>query len=64
MPIYEYRCQKCGARFDLLMRSMADRQAVICPQCGSEAVEKAVSLCAAGSRDRPTASASCTTGAT
>ena len=40
MPIYEYRCKKCGAEFEQV-RSMADmdrRRA--CPTCRSRATER------------------------
>ncbi len=37
MPIYEYRCTKCGKDFEL-MRSMSQmNEAALCPECGSEA---------------------------
>ncbi len=44
MPIYEYRCQKCGERFEKLVRTFSGQQSVVCPCCGSEEVQKAVSL--------------------
>lgn len=44
MPIYEYRCQKCGEKFDKLIRTSSDLQAVTCPHCGAEEVRKALSL--------------------
>lgn len=43
MPIYEYKCQRCGASFELLRRfSDADRD-LICPECRSEEVKRLVS---------------------
>ncbi len=37
MPIYEYRCGKCGSKFELLRSiSQADGEAA-CPQCKSAA---------------------------
>ncbi len=44
MPIYEYRCDKCGGQFELLVR--ADTRPA-CPQCGSAKVEKLFSAFAA-----------------
>lgn len=41
MPIYEYECQGCESRFEVLVRS-ADVPA--CPTCGSEALERVFSL--------------------
>jgi len=44
MPLYEYICQKCEARFDAL-RAMSDADAPIaCPACGSEETGRAISL--------------------
>jgi putative FmdB family regulatory protein len=35
MPIYEYRCEKCSAKFDVLT-SFAERdRAQVCPTCES-----------------------------
>ena len=33
MPIYEYRCDKCGDSFDVLQR-MSDDPLVTCEKCG------------------------------
>jgi putative FmdB family regulatory protein len=41
MPIYEYECQNCGKRTEVLQR-MADPPLAACPQCGGE-VKKLVS---------------------
>jgi putative FmdB family regulatory protein len=40
MPLYEYRCHKCGKRFEMLRRMQdADRE-LECPECRSEEVER------------------------
>ncbi len=44
MPIYEYKCEKCGRRFEELV--MNSSQKVACPDCDSESVEREFSLCA------------------
>ncbi|MBC7238035.1 MAG: zinc ribbon domain-containing protein [Chloroflexi bacterium] len=45
MPIYEYRCQECGAQFDKFVRSMKNEELVIeCPKCGSKECKKSFSL--------------------
>ncbi len=62
MPIYEYRCRKCGERFEKFVRSLAAQQSVECPRCGSQEVEKAVSLFGVGGGSRPSSSGSCSTG--
>lgn len=37
MPIYDFKCAKCGHRFDRLCPISARSQAA-CPKCGGEAV--------------------------
>lgn len=44
MPIYEYRCAECGEKFDKWQRSMSHTEDVRCPKCGSQWVNKAISL--------------------
>jgi putative FmdB family regulatory protein len=64
MPIYEYDCQTCGARFDKLVFSPARQNPIRCPECDSEDVGKRLSLISAasgGSREAGTSSAACTT---
>lgn len=42
MPIYEYRCERCGHQFELLQR-FDDPPRVECRSCGGEA-ERIISL--------------------
>ena len=42
MPIYEYRCNACGAQKEHLQK-MSDPQITACPQCGQETYEKLLS---------------------
>ncbi len=44
MPIFEYVCGECGARFEKLVRGSAQTAPIRCPRCGSEQVEKAISV--------------------
>jgi len=44
MPIYEYRCQQCGEKFEKLVRSFSSDPEVRCPKCGGRKVEKTFSL--------------------
>jgi len=39
MPIYEYRCGKCGNEFEYLHTKAGDEE-VACPECGGKKVEK------------------------
>ena len=41
MPLYEYRCPLCDARFEKLVRSWSEP--VACPDCASTEVEKQLS---------------------
>ena len=41
MPIYEFRCDACGERFERLVA--ADTGAVECPRCGAERTERVYS---------------------
>ncbi len=43
MPIYEYQCHDCEKPFELFVRSVSNPPPAVCPECGSEHVEKAVS---------------------
>jgi putative FmdB family regulatory protein len=44
MPIYEYRCQECGFKFDRFFRSMdAATEDVSCPDCGAGEVRRLIS---------------------
>ena len=47
MPIYEYECQECGARHEMLQK-ISDPPATECPACHANALKKLVS--AAGFR--------------
>ncbi|MBM3735715.1 MAG: zinc ribbon domain-containing protein [Acidobacteria bacterium] len=47
MPMYEYRCQECGRKYEQLRRfADADRD-LQCPECASERVERLLSAFAA-----------------
>ncbi|MFQ5875370.1 MAG: zinc ribbon domain-containing protein [Dehalococcoidia bacterium] len=67
MPIYEYRCQNCGEKFEKLVRSINGAEQVVCPGCQSESVERRLSAFATvGSSRAPNnswpLSSTCTTG--
>lgn len=51
MPIFEYRCQECGHRFDAFFRRAedAESEAPRCGKCGSPAVRKLFSVIGLGS---------------
>jgi putative FmdB family regulatory protein len=44
MPIHEYQCVECRAKFEKLVRSMSSPASQVkCPKCGKETVEKLLS---------------------
>lgn len=43
MPIFEYKCPKCGKEFEELVLSEA--KAVPCPACGATKTKKVLSKC-------------------
>lgn len=49
MPIYEYECVKCNARFEYLVRGSPEE--VICPKCGKKELRRLVSAFAFNSKD-------------
>lgn len=47
MPVYEFKCKKCDAQFEELMR-MNDSKKPICPECGAKQTERLLSLFSSG----------------
>jgi len=45
MPIYEFRCEKCGHEFERLQK-IADPDPEQCPACGKDAVSRLISAAA------------------
>jgi putative FmdB family regulatory protein len=39
MPLYEYQCQKCGERSEILQK-FSDPPAAHCPKCGADNLKK------------------------
>ena len=42
MPIYEYQCQECQHKLEVMQR-MSDARLTTCPTCGKESLTKLVS---------------------
>ncbi len=60
MPIYEYRCESCGGKFEELVFRRDEK--VVCKLCGAESVERLISAHAVGASsggDSPCASGAC-----
>lgn len=43
MPMFDFRCNDCGARFEELVRTRDGKDEVKCPGCGSEKVRREIS---------------------
>jgi putative FmdB family regulatory protein len=43
MPLFEYRCNECGRRFNLLVGMTAVKAKLACPKCGSKKATKLIS---------------------
>ena len=66
MPIYEYRCEECDHRFEILQRIGDGAEGLSCPDCGVSRLEKMFSTFAAaapeGSTVAPAMSGGCCQG--
>jgi putative FmdB family regulatory protein len=47
MPIYEYKCQDCGSRFEKLIRKSSEVAELECPSCGQKHLNQELSTFAA-----------------
>lgn len=49
MPIYEFKCVKCGNIFELLKLKKEDEEkGMSCPKCGAEEIERVLSVVSIG----------------
>ncbi len=53
MPLFEYRCKKCGAVTEVLVRRPADEDNVRCDACNSAKVAKMLSAAAVSVKHAP-----------
>ena len=51
MPIFEYRCDDCGTKFEKLVRN-SDAAGPVCPSCGEAHLKQELSTFAAHSGGR------------
>ena len=51
MPIYEYRCQNCKAKFSVLTRTFSEPPEVKCARCGAAEVKRLFSTFIRGRKD-------------
>ena len=59
MPIFEYRCEDCGTKFEKLVRR-SDTNSIECPSCGQTHLKQELSTFAAhAGGSKPSAAPSC-----
>lgn len=62
MPLFEYKCKKCGRKVEFLERGSGSSRHV-CPHCGGKDLQKLFSTFSAGRSDSSSDSgSSCPTG--
>ncbi|MFH1153713.1 MAG: zinc ribbon domain-containing protein [Pseudomonadota bacterium] len=44
MPIFEFKCSDCEEFFEFLLMNSNEEKEIKCPQCGSFALERVVSV--------------------
>ena len=63
MPMYEYRCDVCGERFEKLVRSASSQESIHCPSCGATETRKQFSTFASvGARSTASSASICAPG--
>jgi putative FmdB family regulatory protein len=48
MPIYEFKCVRCGKVFELLKLKKEEEKGMRCPACGSKEIERVLSVVSIG----------------
>lgn len=51
MPIYEYRCQKCGTVFDAIRKMDSADEPIACENCQSTETTRLLSKCVFNNQD-------------
>jgi putative FmdB family regulatory protein len=51
MPLFEFRCLKCGLQFEKLVRKTGAAGEVTCPMCNSRKVDELLSAFASPARN-------------
>jgi len=49
MPLYEFRCKKCGNIFEQLILSSDEEDSLVCPSCGEREICRLMSSFSCGS---------------
>src|SRR5277367_2338182 len=57
MPIFEYKCESCGTKFEKLLRRSEERDSLACPACSATSLKQEFSTFSARANGSPSASA-------
>jgi putative FmdB family regulatory protein len=61
MPVFEYRCEECGNKFDAFFRRSqeAEERRMTCDKCGSARVRKLFSVIGLGGEENRSSGSNC-----
>jgi len=62
MPIFEYQCKDCNAKYDVLHKSSVNIEEVTCPKCNSKNNKKLLSSFSASMGSSSDSGDSCSSG--
>ena len=62
MPIFEYKCEECGTKFEKLIYRSSEEAALSCPECGKQHLHRELSTFAAHSHGTAEAGPRCPSG--
>ena len=48
MPVYEYKCEKCGTKFEIMRGITAGEEGIRCPRCSAEKPVRVISAVCGG----------------
>jgi putative FmdB family regulatory protein len=59
MPIYEYRCERCGKIFEEFEYAASDGKGRECPSCGSKETKRVISSFSPSGKSGDSSASSC-----
>ncbi|MDA3792163.1 MAG: zinc ribbon domain-containing protein [Elusimicrobia bacterium] len=62
MPIFNYKCKKCGNTFEKMTGVISEEEELKCSKCSSKEIEKILSTFSVGAGRSSTPAPSCSTG--
>ena len=62
MPVFEYKCNDCGSKYDMFHKSSLKQEDVTCPKCGSNKNKKLFSAFATANSSESDYSSPCASG--